>query len=202
MTMNAENVPSAREKESTPGEDNALKFIVLQVPEERLVDLGAQTFEVSVQWTEVTDDSETKLVRKGRPFEPWDDKFLRITKSRPVDGGSRSAVRETLGFDEFRALRLAAEGLPYMTKRRSEFTYVQNDIEFTMKYDEFNVGTKLGTVDAPRLFCMLEVDAASDKERERFDPEAFDLAAIYADVTGKEEYTGVRIVETLQRLQG
>ena len=190
--------PATPERKKEPADDNARKLVLLKIDAEKLTEIGAHTYDMEVQWVDTSEDSESKIVRKRNAYDETDVRTLLIAKSM-VDG-KRSTHREPVKYEDFSQFRKEYEGQPYLTKRRSEFMYVQDGVEYALKYDEFKIGIKPGG--GQRLFCMLEVDADSDEQRDKFDPGAFELAQIYAEVTGNPDYTGYRIIPTLQKLQG
>lgn len=192
------NFPTSHDSEPKPIDDNARKLVLLPIDALKLLDLGALTYDMEVQWTDVSEDSETKVVCKRYVNPDLEPNVLRISKET-IDG-KRKTLKETISLEEFLKTVEQGDRMLHMEKRRSEFSYAQGDIDFSLKYDEFKTGAHAdGT---QRLFCMLEVESDTEEQREQFDPEAFTLAQIYAEATGNPEYTGYRIVQTLQKLQG
>jgi hypothetical protein len=192
------NLPPAHDSEPKPIDDNARKLVLLPVDPSDLAALGATTYDMEVQWTDVSDDSETKVVCKRYDDPDVEPSILRISKETVE--GKRKTRKGPISFEDFLKTVEQGDRTLHLTKRRSEFGYVQGDVEYALKYDEFKTGARADG--SQRLFCMLEVEAETDEQRERFDPHAFTLAQIYAEATGSPDYTGYRIIQTLQKLQG
>lgn len=73
----------------------------------------------------------------------------------------------------------------HLEKKRYEFTYDQNGIPFSVKYDEFGTGE----------LCLLEVDAPTEEERNAFNPN--DFPGELNEVTGDMRYYGYRITDMI-----
>lgn len=189
------NFPPDHDREPKPIDDNARKLVLLPIATSKLVELGATTYDMEVQWTDVSDDSETKVVCKRYIDTEIEPSVMQISKEM-VDG-KRKTLKTPISFEAF--LRTVEQGdrMLHLEKRRSEFSYVQGDVVYALKYDEFKTGAHADG--SQRLFCMLEVEADTDEQMEQFDPQAFTLAQIYAEATGSPDYTGYRIIPTLQK---
>ena len=73
----------------------------------------------------------------------------------------------------------------HLEKTRYEFSHDQGGVSFNLKYDEFE-GGKLN---------ILEVDAATDEERDNFNLQEFPYSL--NEVTGDVKYYGYRVAATL-----
>lgn len=197
-TYMSHNLPPSNEVEPKPVEDNARKLVLFQLDQDKLRAFDATTYDMEIQWIDTSDDFETKVVCKVYDSDERDPQVLKISKST-VDG-KRLTTREPISYEEFVEIKERHQGKPHLTKRRSEFDYEQDGVQYAMKYDEFRVGQRIDG--AQQLFCMLEVDAVTEDQRERFDPELFEPSQIYAEATGNPNYTGYKIIGTLQKLQG
>jgi hypothetical protein len=160
-------------------DDNARKFIVGAIDPTLLDAHHASAHTLTVDWLETEEDNEKKVAYKR--FDTGAIQILLIAKV--TKGGDRKTVKDKITEDEYRELIPAS--VLHLKKKRYEFEYTQNDISFSMKYDEFS--------NSP--LCILEVDALSDEERNTFDPRLFpqDLS----EVTGDLRYYGYRIAAIL-----
>lgn len=158
-------------------DDNARKFITAPLDSAFLTALGATSYVMTVDWLEKGSDNEKKLAYKQ--FENGDVQILLIAKL--TENGNRTSVKEKLTEDEY--TKLATSSVLHLEKKRHEFEYIQNDIPFAVKYDEYTDGKPF----------MLEVDAASNDAREAFDPDQF--PSELQEVTGDIRYYGYRIAE-------
>lgn len=70
--------------------------------------------------------------------------------------------------------------LIHVEKRRAEFSYEQGGMIFEVKYDEF----------AASNLRILEVDAATDEQRQSFEP----FGGLH-EVTGNIAYYGYRVAQ-------
>ena len=192
------NLPPAHDSEPKPIDDNARKLVLLPIEASELAAMGATTYEMEVQWTDVSEDSEAKVVCKRYADPDTEPSLLRISK-KTVDG-RRMTQKEPISMDEFADTLRRGDTALHLSKRRSEFNYVQSGIEFALKYDEFVIGQT--SDNSLQLFCILEVEAGTEEEREQFEPQLFAPATIYAEATGDPNYTGYRIIQTLQKMQG
>ena len=184
--MSVENPTSSPEKRETK-KDDARKFIIGAIDHVFLEQHGADARDMTVDWTEVSANSETKVVRKiddNGLMETW-----KITKVK-VDG---SRNKDVVAVDPDKYDDLVAETVYHLEKRRYEFHYEQNGIKYTLKYDVLEDG----------LFYLLEVDAEDPELRARFDKDLFARQEQYEliEVSGDEAYEGYRIVDTLAGLR-
>ncbi len=164
-------------------DDNARKFICDRLDSEFLKQVNARSYTLTVDWLETGDDNEKKLAYKI--FDLGDTQILFISKV--TEDGHRTSEKTPLSEAEYNG-RLD-ESILRMVKRRHEFSYVQNELPFSINYDEFLDGS----------FCMLEVDATNEADRTAFDPN--DFPASLQEVTGDQKYYGFRIAETLDLLR-
>lgn len=134
-------------------------------------------------WQETGEDDEKKIAYKR--FGNDDTQILLISKV--TKDGSRTSEKQQITEKEYE--ELAATSVLHLEKKRHEFTYTQNAIPFSIKYDEFANGE----------FCMLEVDAPTEEERNAFNPS--DFLNKLTEVTGDMRYYGYRVAHTLQTLQ-
>lgn len=97
--------------------------------------------------------------------------MLLITKV--TKDGRRTADKQPITDDAYR--EHLANSVQHLEKVRHEFTYRQNDIDYGMKYDVF--------ADQAQI---LEVDAATNTDRESFDVASFpySLDRIIEDIDG------------------
>jgi hypothetical protein len=159
--------------------DDARKFITETLSTEFLEEHGASSFILTVDWLETDEDNEKKLAYKE--FENGDIQILLITKV--TEDGHRTSEKEKITEEKYREL-LALSKL-HLEKKRYEFEYVQNEIPFSVKYDEF---------DDERL-RILEVDAATEEGRSAFTPG--DFPSGLSEVTGDMRYYGYRVAKVI-----
>ncbi len=158
-------------------EDNARKFIVDSLDPEFLKENNAISFVAVVDWLETNEENEKKLAYKK--FENGDIQILLVSKI--TTNGNRVADRKKISEEEYE--ELLKSSVLRLEKKRYEFNIIQNNITFSLKYDEIEGG---------KLY-MLEVDAANEKERSLFDP--VDFPAKLSEVTGDMRYFGYRVVK-------
>jgi hypothetical protein len=103
--------------------------------------------------------------------------------SKLTKDGKRASVKEKISEETYK--ELLGSSVLHLEKRRHEFEYVQNNISFSIKFDEFADG-KLN---------ILEVDAPNEEERNLFNPN--DFPAKLTEVTGDIRYYGYRIADIL-----
>lgn len=179
--MSGENPKNSPEKKEKL-EDNARKFITKALSQEFLDASGTSAFTLTIDWLETGEDNEVKVAHKK--FDNGDVQILLIAKT--TKDGNRVSEKEKI--DEGRYKELKASSIQHLEKKRYEFKYEQNGIPFSVKYDEFVDG---------RL-NMLEVDAASEEQRQSFSPD--DFPANLEEVTGDTRYYGYRVAEVVNQL--
>ena len=171
-----EGIPINKEgKEAV--EDNARKFRVNHIGQDFLEKSNASSFILIVDWLEMGEENEKKLAYKK--FENGDIQILLISKTT-LDG-KRTSEKKRITQEEYEEL-IDSSAL-HLQKKRYEFKAIQGDTSFSFKYDEFAEGK----------VCLLEVDANTEDERNRFDPNDFlyDLS----EVTGDIRYYGYRVAD-------
>jgi hypothetical protein len=175
----SEQIPQNKPEKREGIEDNARKFILEAIDPQFLKDHNATSFELTVDWLETEEDNEKKLAYKK--FEDGSVQILLISKV--TRDGSRIAEKKKISDDEYKFL--LASSILRLQKNRYEFIHNQNNTAFNLKYDEFEEG-KLN---------MLEVDAATEEERNNFNPKEFSYNL--SEVTGDINYYGYRVAEKL-----
>ncbi len=179
MSITMAEIPTNNPEKGEALDDNARKFITEPLDAQLFDDKQVTSYTLVVDWLETNKASEKKLAHKT--FEDGTVQILLITKL--TRGGNRKTVKEPL--TEERYHQLAAGSLLHLEKTRHEFSYVQDGVTFSMKYDMFAGGT----------LHMLEVDAPGDDERVAFSPSQFPGGL--GEVTGNLEYYGYRICAVL-----
>ena len=180
VRMAFENLSPNPEVKSDASDDNARKFVVAgSLSPEYLRDMKATGFRLTVDWLEMSDDRETKLVYKE--YDDGEVQLLRITKEANEEG--RRARKTPVAMDHY--LEAVADSQRRVLKRRHEFKHVQHKMIFNMKYDEFE-GSDLR---------LIEVDAPTDEERRSFDHTDFVVGL--EEVSDDPHYTGYRVAEVL-----
>ena len=160
-------------------DDNARKFITETIDPQFLDEHHASSFTLTTDWLETGEDNEKKLAYKE--FDSGEIQILLIAKV--TKDGSRTSEKEKITAAEY--AELLSSSILRLEKKRYEFTYPQNGIPFSIKYDEF-------TDSALRI---LEVDAGSDEERSAFHPSGFPSGLV--EVTGDINYYGYRVASAL-----
>lgn len=160
-------------------DDNARKFIVEAIDHEFLETNGASSFNLIVDWLETGEDNEKKVAHKQ--FDNGDIQILLISKQTAE--GKRTTEKEKITEEEYK--ELLSPSILHLEKKRHEFEYTQNNISFSIKFDEF-AGGKL---------YLLEVDAPSEEERNSFNPN--DFPAKQTEVTGDIRYYGYRVADII-----
>ncbi|MDB5176482.1 MAG: hypothetical protein JWN75_150 [Candidatus Saccharibacteria bacterium] len=179
--MPAEIPTYSPEKEIKP--DDARKFVVgSNIDLAFLEKYQAETHNMTVDWIEIGSGTETKIARKA--YDNGTVEILKITKVK-VDG-SRIPQKDSVSPDDYPGE--IADPLYHLDKRRYEFTYNQNEVDYSLKYD---------VIEGGRLY-LLEVDAESAVKRDNFNPMEFEYPI--TEVSGKPEYEGYRIVDFLKTL--
>lgn len=156
-------------------EDNARKFSSALIDRSFLEANHASSFVLVSDWLITDAESEKKLAYKKYPN--GDIQILLISKV--TKDGNR--VSEKVKISEAEYADLVASSALRLEKRRYEFSLVQNETPFVMKYDEF----------ADSDLRILEVDAASEEERGSFNPSEFPYSLF--EVTGDQSYYGYRV---------
>lgn len=156
-------------------DDNARKFIVEAIKPKFLKDNGASSFTLTVDWLETGEDNEKKVAYKK--FGNGDVQILLITKI--TKSGRRTSEKEKITEETYK--EFLGSSILHLKKKRYEFEYTQNNIPFSVKYDEF----------ANSKLCMLEVDASSEEGRNSFNLSEF--PSELTEVTGNISYYGYRV---------
>jgi len=164
-------------------DDNARKFIIDSLPSEFLDEIDDKSFVLTTDWLEMGEDSEKKLACKQ--YKNGKIEYLLIQKFTDEDGNRAVPPKEKLTEEKYN--ELVQLSVLRVKKTRFEFTFVQNDISFEMKYDEF--------FDSD--LRILEVDAESEDERKAFDPNLTAFPVDLREVTGDKRYYGYRVAEML-----
>lgn len=157
-------------------DDNARKFVIVQLPSDFLENHGASSYDLVTDWLETAEESEKKVVCKR--YDNGDVQRLLITKV--TKDGNRKSEKRFITEEEYEVLRASAS--VHVEKRRHEFVYQQGGVSFAMKYDEF-LNSDL---------CVLEVDAETEELRDLFEPE-LELFDIAHEVTGDMRYYGYKV---------
>lgn len=173
-------IPTNSPKKKEVLDDNARKFIARAIDPQFLNEHKASSFTLITDWLETGEDNEKKVAYKG--FDNGDIQILLISKV--TKDGNRTSKKEQITEQTYKDL--VATSVLHLKKKRHEFTYTQNAIPFSMKYDEFANGE----------FCMLEVDAPTEEKRDAFNPN--DFPSELTEVTGDMRYYGYRVAHTLQ----
>ena len=176
-------IPTSPEKDKAI-DDNDRKFTLPALPLEFLATHSTDSYYMITDWLETNDNDETKIVRKI--YDDGEEKLLYITKVG-VDE-DRESKKTPLTEQAYGAyLENLDPSKPHVEKRRYEFEFAQNGIDFTAKYDEF----------AGSTLRVLEVDAKTklDKDKNAFDPTAFDYPL--TEVTGIKQFYGYRIASII-----
>jgi len=172
-----QNKPDQEKREIL--DDNARKFIVGPIDKSFLQEHGASSFKLIVDWLETSEDNEIKVAYKD--FGNGNIQILLIAKTT-VDG-NRTSKKKKITEEEYEQLK--SSSIQHLEKTRYEFSYTQNDIPFSMKYDEF----------AESDLRVLEVDASNEQERNSFNPDSFSIEL--EEVTGDMQYYGYRVAEVV-----
>jgi len=138
-------------------DDNARKFLVKPLDTQFLNEHTPSSFTLTVDWLETSEDNETKVAYKK--FDNGDVQILLISKV--TKDGNRTAEKEKISEEKYK--ELVSSSILHLAKKRYEFTYTQNNIPLSVKYDVFENGK----------LCMLEVDAQNEQERDSFNPADF-----------------------------
>lgn len=156
-------------------DDNARKFITETIDPQFLNEHNASSFTLIVDWLETGEDNEKKVAYKK--FDNGEIQILLISKI--TKNGNRTSEKEKITEEKYK--ELVASSILHLEKKRYEFTYTQNSIPFSVKYDEFADGN----------FCILEIDASNEEERSSFS--SSDFPNRLEEVTGDTRYYGYRV---------
>lgn len=167
------------EKQKEVLDDNARKFVAEPLDPAFLEENGATPFLLITDWTETEDENETKVVYKK--FDNGDVQIFLISKT--TKDGKRTKEKEEITEERYK--ELLGSSVRHVEKMRHEFTYAHDDISFTMNYDEFAGGK----------FFMLDVDAATEEEKDSFNPDDFPVKLV--EVTGDTQYYGYKVADIL-----
>lgn len=158
-------------------EDDARKFVIGKIDPEVINQFNPASFVMTTDWLTTDEDSETKLAHKV-----FDDGRLQILLiSKHTENGKRTSRKEPITQEQYNTL--LESSILQLQKKRYEFTYVQADISFDVKLDEFT-GSSLS---------ILEVDADNEGDRMAFDPT--DFPAELNEVTGTLDFYGYRVAD-------
>lgn len=174
------NNPEKREGSS----DNDRKFVVEAINSEFLAAHDANSYYMVTDWSETNEHDETKLVKKL--YDDGKEEFFHIAKvGVEQDRESKKTPLSEVKYNEY--LERQDSSKPHVEKRRYEFKFIQNGIQFIAKYDEF----------ADSTLRVLEIDtkSKSDEDRKKFDPSIFDFALV--EVTGIKQFYGHRIASLI-----
>jgi len=158
-------------------DDNARKFVVSIIDPEFLEVNNAINHLLVTDWLETGEDNEKKVARKK--FENGDVQILLISKVT-IDG-NRTSEKEKITEEQYKGL--LTNSIRHVEKMRHEFKYLQDSVEFDIKYDEFTDSS----------LRVLEVDASTDTERESFTLNEQFVGA--REVTGDLQYYGYRVAD-------
>jgi hypothetical protein len=163
-------------------EDNARKFITGHIGTDFLKQSHASSYDLVIDWIVTEEESEEKVVRK----QSEDGAVQLILVEKVISDGKRITEKKKLTEEECKSL--LGNTTVHLEKRRYEFSFIQDDISFDLKYDEFS-GGKL---------CLLEVDAPNEDLRNGFLPDHFPYKL--KEVTGDMNYYGYRIVPIISNV--
>ena len=172
--MSAQNPVTNPEKKEIL-DDNARKFTTEAIAHQFLEENDALSCSLITDWLETGEANERKLAYKE--FDNGEIQLLHIAKV--TKDGSRTSEKKKISAEEY--AELLNSSILRLEKKRYEFTYTQNNTPFSVKYDEF-IGSALH---------ILEVDASSEEERNRFSPHDFPTKLV--EVTGDRRYYGSRV---------
>lgn len=187
------NFLPTQDLEPKPIDDDARKFVVIQIDPELIASNGIVGYSMDVYWTDTAVDTEAKVVRKVYKDDSKEDDILYIRKRKAADG-SRKSVKTPITAGEFEATPLEYPGMPSLEKERTELTVIQDDADYVLKYDELDEG-KFFMFEAEPPKWIGEAD--KDAYLANFDPSRF--FEVIEEVSGNPDYEGFRIVETLAK---
>lgn len=160
-------------------DDNARKFIVTNSERDFLNNSDVISYDLITDWLELSEDNEKKLAYKK--FDNGEVQTLLISKV--TEAGNRTSTKEKIDVNQYKAL--LESSILHIEKRRHEFDYIQKDITFSMKFDEFSQSDLL----------ILEADADTEKDRNSFDSLSFPIGL--TEVTGDIRYYGYRLADVI-----
>lgn len=169
-------IPTVTPEKKEVLDDNARKFTLDGLTPAFLDDNRADSFVMTTDWLVTDEDSEEKLAYKK--FKSGEVKILLIKKVMDQDG-KRKSVKQEITQEKYEELKTAS--ILQVEKTRHEFSYSQNETDYSLKYDEF----------ADSELRVLEVDAKDDNERESFDKTRFPV--VLNEVTGNLDFYGYRV---------
>ncbi len=176
--MSAE-IPINKSENKEIIDDNARKFIVTNSERDFLKENDVRSYDLITDWLGLNEDNEKKLAYKK--FDNGEVQILLISKV--TKAGNRTSTKEKI--DEEQYDELIKSSILHVEKRRHEFEYAQNDIVFSIKFDEF----------AQSDLLILEADADTEKDRSSFDAAKFSIGL--TEVTGDVRYYGYRVAGAL-----
>ena len=156
-------------------DDNARKFTVAEIEDTLFDTHESNPYLMITDWLETDESEETKVVYKR--FNDAQVQMLLIKKV--TRDGNRTSEKTKITEQEY--TELVSKSKVHSEKIRTEFTYPQDGVDFSMKFDQF-IDSELR---------ILEVDASSDENRAAFDKVAF--PARLSEVTGNLQYYGFRV---------
>ena len=162
---------------------NARKFTVGTIDTNFLTQHSTSSYVLITDWLVTDAKSETKLVHKK--LANGEIQYFLISKI--TQNSTRKTDKRQISEDEYK--KRLVSSVVHVEKSRYEFNFLQNGIAFTMKYDEFPNSD--GRV--------LEVDGASETERNKFSPNGFPYRLV--EVTGDLRYYGYRVAKVLTAFQ-
>jgi hypothetical protein len=170
--------PAIKAEDKEVLKDNARKFVVRGISQDLLT--GSRSYLLKADWLETNQTDEKKITSKE--FADGSTQLLLVTKVSK--DWNRVSERRELDQAEYEAL--LEQSVLHLAKRRHEFKVTQNEIVYTIRYDEFQDSE----------LCILEVDASSALERAKFDPALF--PAELTEVTGNLGYYGYRVANLVE----
>ncbi len=172
-TGSAQELGPERPKEIL--DDNARKFTLAEIDANLFDTPDSNSYLMITDWLETNESEETKVVYKR--FDNGEALILLITKV--TKDGDRTSEKTKITDQKYSELVIKSK--IHSEKVRTEFTYHQHGIDFSMKFDQFT----------DNALHILEVDASSDEERAVFDYRAF--PSRLSEVTGNLQYYGFRV---------
>lgn len=172
-------IPTNNPEKKEVLEDNARKFTLDSLDPALLNDHHAASFILTVDWLETDEAHEKKVAYKQ--FTTGDVQILLIAKV--TKNGNRITTKAKISEEKYNELR--ADSVLHLEKKRYEFNYIQNDIAFSMKYDDFT----------DSHLRILEVDATNEAARDAFRPQNFPTKL--NEVTGDIKYYGYRVATVI-----
>ena len=166
---------------ATLTEDNARKFLAGPFSPKFLEQHSAIEFSLATDWLFGESACEIKAVCRKRVNAQA--RYHLITKFS--SGANRLSHKFELAEDAY--CRLIKSSCARLEKQRWEFSFLQDGVLFSLKYDRFDIGD-----------CyVLEVDAANGQQHVRQSFHADFFPYTLEEVSGDMRYYGIRMVETL-----